>query len=380
MGKELYRSHPVFRATIDRCAEALRNSLPRPLLEVLFGEGDANSLIHETAFTQPALFVVQAALTDLWRSWGLVPDVVLGHSVGEFAAAYCAEVYTLEDCLRLVTDRARLMQALPPQGTMASIFAAEATVAKVIEQHDAKRIAIAAVNAPQNTVISGDRDLVVAIMENFKSAGVRCQQLTVSHAFHSPLIEPAIDAFVAVAASIPASAPKITWVSTTTGVSVTGPVDAQYWYDHGLNAVRFADGMKALSDLGVTDFMELGPGGTLLALGQQCVRNGTQTWLGSLDNRRGDWTGLMTSLGELYRRGYEIDWDGFNRPNRRRRISLPTYPFERQRFWLEDDRTTGFSPRSSRSKDGGLAGERLRSALPESQFEATLRPESAPLS
>ena len=132
MGKELYRSHPVFRATVDRCAEALRDSLPRPLLEVLFGEGDASSLIHETAFTQPALFVVQAALTDLWRSWGVVPDVVLGHSVGEFAAAYCAEVYTLEDCLKLVADRARLMQALPPQGTMASIFAAEATVAKVI--------------------------------------------------------------------------------------------------------------------------------------------------------------------------------------------------------------------------------------------------------
>jgi acyl transferase domain-containing protein/surfactin synthase thioesterase subunit/acyl carrier protein len=371
MGKELYRSHPAFRATIDRCAEALRDSLPRPLLEVLFGEGDVSSLIHETAFTQPALFVVQAALTDLWRSWGVVPDVVLGHSVGEFAAAYCAEVYTLEDCLRLVVDRARLMQALPPQGTMASIFAAEATVAKVIEQHNAKRIAIAAVNAPQNTVISGDRDLVVAIMENFKSAGVRCQELTVSHAFHSPLIQPAIEAFAATAASIPASAPKINWVSTTTGVSVTGPVDAQYWYDHGLNAVGFADGMKALSDLGVTDFVELGPDGTLLALGQQCIRGGTQTWLGSLDNRRGDWTGLMTSLGELYCRGYEIDWDGFNAFNRRRRISLPTYPFERQRFWLDDDRTAGFSPRSSHSKDCGLAGEHLRSALPESQFEAS---------
>ena len=294
MGRELYRSHSVFRATIDRCAEALRNSLPRPLLEVLFGEGDASPLIHETAFTQPALFAVQAALTDLWRSWGVVPDVVLGHSVGEFAAAYCAEVYTLEDCLKLVAERARLMQALPPRGTMASIFAAEATVAKVIGNHNAKSVAIAAVNAPQNTVISGDRDLVVAIMENFKSAGVRSQRLTVSHAFHSPLIQPAIDAFAAVAASIPSSAPKIAWVSTTTGVSVTGPIDAQYWYDHGLNAVRFADGMKALSERGVTDLMELGPGGTLLAIGQQCVQ--ARTWLGSLDNRRGDWTGLMTSF------------------------------------------------------------------------------------
>jgi acyl transferase domain-containing protein/surfactin synthase thioesterase subunit/acyl carrier protein len=371
MGSELYRSHPVFRATIDRCAEALRDSLPRPLLEVLFGEGDAGSLIHETAFTQPGLFVVQAALTDLWRSWGVVPDVVLGHSVGEFAAAYCAEVYTLEDCLRLVTDRARMMQALPPQGTMASIFAAEATVAKLIEQYDAKYIAIAAVNTPQNTVISGDRDVVLAVMENFQSAGVGCRQLTVSHAFHSPLIQPAIDAFAAAAASIPASAPKIAWISTANGVSVSRPVDAQYWCDHGLNAVRFADGMKALSDLAVTDYLELGPGGSLLAMGQQCVRGEAQTWLGSLDNRRGDWTGLMTSLRELYRRGYEIDWDGFNRPYPRRRISLPTYPFERQRFWLDDDRTTGSFPRSSHSEEEGPAGERLRSALPEIQFEAT---------
>jgi acyl transferase domain-containing protein/surfactin synthase thioesterase subunit/acyl carrier protein len=370
MGKELYRSHPVFRATIDRCAAALRDSLPRPLLEVLFGEENAGSLIHETAFSQPALFVVQAALTDLWRSWGIVPDMVLGHSVGEFAAAYCAEVYTLEDCLRLVTDRARLMQSLPQQGTMASIFAEEAIVAKAIEEHSSKRIAIAAVNTPHNTVISGDRDLVLAIMNSFKAAGVRCQQLTVSHAFHSPLILPAIEAFATVAASVSAGAPKISWISSTTGGLITGPTDARYWYDHGLGAVRFADGVKALSDLGVTDFMELGPGGTLTVLGQQCVRGQTQTWLGSLDNRRGDWNGLMTSLGELYRQGFEIDWDAFNRPYQAYRVSLPTYPFERQRFWLDDDRAAAASLRYARSRSTDPAGERLRSALPESQFEA----------
>jgi acyl transferase domain-containing protein/surfactin synthase thioesterase subunit len=371
MGKELYRHHPVFRATIDRCAAALRGSLPQPLLEVLFDEGSAGSLIHETAFTQPALFVVQAALTDLWRSWGLIPDVVLGHSVGEFAAAYCAGVYALEDCLNLVADRARLMQASPPQGTMATIFADEATVARAIERHNSDRIAIAAVNAPENTVISGDRDLVLETMKNFKSAGVRCQQLTVSHAFHSPLIRSAIEAFATVAASIPASGPKISWISAATGTPITGPINAGYWRDHGLGAVRFADGVKALGNFGVTDFVELGPGGTLTALGQQCVRGRTQTWLGSLDNRRGDWTGVMTTLGELYRRGYEIDWHGFNRPQRGRRVSLPTYPFERQRFWLEDERTAGTKSRPTRSNEEELAGERLRSALPESQFEAS---------
>jgi acyl transferase domain-containing protein/surfactin synthase thioesterase subunit/acyl carrier protein len=368
MGQELYRLHPVFRATIDRCAETLNDRLQRPLIEALFSENDAGSLIHETAFTQPALFAVQAALIDMLRSWGVVPDAVIGHSVGEFAAAYCAGVYTLEDCLKLTAERARLMQALPPDGAMAAIFADEATVTRTIKQYNSKRIAIAAVNAPENIAISGDRDLVAQIMESFAKAGVRCQRLTVSHAFHSPLIEPAIEAFAARAASAPASAPNIAWISTTTGGPLGARADGQYWRDHGLKPVRFADGVKALAELGVTDFVEIGPGGALIALGRQCVRGAAQTWLGSLDNRRGDWTRLMTSVSELYRRGYEIDWDGFNRPYRRSRISLPTYPFERQRFWLDGDRAA-FS-RSQRANAGEFAGERLRSALPESQFEA----------
>src|SRR5579863_802873 len=368
MGQELYRLHPVFRATIDRCAEALGASLPRPLHEALIGEGDAGSLIHETAFTQPALFAVQAALVDLLRSWGVVPGVVLGHSVGEFAAAYCAGVYTLEDGLRLTAERARLMQALPREGAMAAIFADEAAVATAIGEANSDRIAIAAVNAPENTVISGDRDVVAQIMESFAEAGVRCQRLTVSHAFHSPLIEPAIDAFAAKAVSIPARAPNIAWISTATGGPLAAAPDGQYWRDHGLNPIRFADGVRALDELDVTDFVEIGPGGTLLALGRQCVRGDGQTWLGSLDNRQGDWTRLMTSVSELHRRGYDIDWDGFNRPWRRSRISLPTYPFERQRFWLDDDRTAVSGSRRANTEEP--AGERLRSALPESQFEA----------
>ena len=368
----------MFRATVDRCAEALGGLLPRPLLEALFGEGDAGSLIHETAFTQPALFVVQAALTDLLRSWGVAPDAVLGHSVGEFAAAYCAGVYTLEDCLSLVADRARLMQALPPQGAMAAIFADEAAVAKAIGLYDKRRIAIAAVNAPQNTVISGDRDLVAAIVGAFTKSGVRALQLTVSHAFHSPLIEPAIEAFAARVASHSASAPKVAWISTATGGPLAAPVDGRYWRDHGLNPVRFADGVKALCEFGVTDFLELGPGGALIALGRQCTEGGAQIWLGSLDSRRGDWTALLTSLGELYRRGYEIDWDGFNQPYRGSRISLPTYPFERQRFWLDDDGAADAASRSQRPNEAEPAGVRLRSALPESQFEARCGLELSP--
>ena len=171
MAAELYRHQPVFQAIVDRCAVLLRDRLERPLLDVLFAPADGADAIHETAYTQPALFVVQAALTELYRSWGIVPDAVLGHSVGEFAAAYCAGVYTLEDALSLITERARLMQSLPRAGAMAAIFADESAV--VASLGNADSIAIAAVNAPGNTVISGERDAVAAAVAQFATLGDR---------------------------------------------------------------------------------------------------------------------------------------------------------------------------------------------------------------
>ena len=336
MGAELYRHQPVFRAVIDRCTELLRDRQEQPLLDVLFGEGSAASLIDQTAYTQPALFAIQAALTDLWRSWGITPDAVLGHSVGEFAAAYCARTYTLEEGLALIADRARLMQALPRHGAMAAISAAEAEVAAAIAKQRSEDIAIAAVNGPRSVVVSGKREAVDGVVAFFEAAGVSCQPLNVSHAFHSPLVRPAVDGFECFAAAVPARAPEIPWISTVSGALMTQPPNAQYWRNHALGAVRFADGMKLLADMDVADFVEIGPGNTLLALGRQCVgTNDAQTWLASLNKHRGDWTGLLSSLGRLYERGYEIDWDGFNRPYRRRRVSLPSYPFERRRFWIE---------------------------------------------
>jgi acyl transferase domain-containing protein/surfactin synthase thioesterase subunit len=365
MGEELYRHQPIFRDEIDRCAEIVGNRLGRPLKDVLFGDDADSTLIDETAYTQPALFAVQAGLAALWRSWGIVPDVVLGHSVGEFAAAHCAGVYTREQALGLVVDRALLMQALPRDGTMAAIFSDEATVAEAIEQCGRADVAIAALNGPQNAVVSGARDAVAALVARFEGLGVRCRSLTVSHAFHSPMMRPAANEFGRISAAVQGRPPTIEWLSTVSVTPMLKPPDGEYWRDHALKAVRFVEGMPALSRTGVSDFVEIGPGNTLLALGRQCVTENGQTWLGSLD-KRGEWNTMLTSLGELYRRGYDVDWDGFNRPYPRRRVSLPTYPFERRRFWIEADATA----RPTGLLSNGLTGGRLRSALPDAQFES----------
>jgi acyl transferase domain-containing protein/surfactin synthase thioesterase subunit/acyl carrier protein len=366
MAAELYRHQPVFRAIVDRCAVVLRDRLGWPLLDVLFEQGGGGGKIHETAYTQPALFAVQAALTELLRSWGIIPDAVLGHSVGEFAAAYCAGVYTLEDGISLVAERARLMQSLPRGGAMVAIFMDESTVAASIS--NTKNISIAAVNGPRNTVISGSHEAVTAIGGHFAAQQVGSQVLRVSHAFHSPLMQPIMSEFKRITAAIPARAPEISWVSTTSGASFTKAPDAIYWCDHACKPVRFQQGLETLAELGVNDFMEIGPGRTLLALGQQCL-DGDHDWFSTLGNKgRSESVEILTSLGELYVRGYNIDWNGFNATHSPHRISLPTYPFERRRYWLENNGEA--RPQRFSSTQISMAGRRLRSALPTTQFEA----------
>ena len=370
MGAELYRHQPIYRAVIDRCAALLRDQLELPLLDVLFGTAGADDAIHQTAYTQPALFVVQVALIELWRSWGIVPEMVLGHSVGEFAAAHCAGVYSLETALSLITKRARLMQSLPIGGAMASIFADERTVASVIKKRKAEKLAVAAVNAPGNVVVSGEGDAVTAVVKHFETVGVRTQPLTVSHAFHSPLMQPIMQQLGSFAATTSANSTKLPWVSTLYGTVVGEMADAQYWCDHARRPVRFVEGMNTIAALGATDFIEIGPGSTLLALGRQCVSADGHAWLGSLaDKRQGDLKRILLSLGELYRRGYDVDWDDFYRPLNRRRISLPTYPFEHHRFWLDDDAARPRQRTAAASIN--LAGSRVRSGLPDIQFETT---------
>ena len=334
MGRQLYETQPVFRAAIDRCAATLDSLTERPLLSVLYSTAADERLIHQTACAQPALFAIEYGLYELWRSWGIQPHALLGHSLGEYVAACVAGVFSLEDALRLVAARAALMQRLPADGDMAVVFAGEAHVAAAIA--DRADVAIAALNGPRNTVISGRRIDVQAVLRRLEAERIHSRALSVSHAFHSPLMAPMLEAFTQAASNVRFSAPAIALISNVTGTRAVGAEIGQpaYWARHLREPVRFADGVRELSAMGCELFLELGPDPSLLAAGARCLPDGTGSWLPSLRRGKEDWPQLLESLGRLYKAGANIDWAAFDRPYTRARVSLPNYPFQRQRYWV----------------------------------------------
>ncbi len=366
MGRRLYETEPVFRAALDRVAGAMADHLDRSLIDVLFAGGDA---IDHTRYTQPALFAVQVALAEMLGQWGIRPDAVAGHSIGEFAAAHLAGVYSLEQAARLVCERGRLMGALPAGGAMAAVFADEATVAGAIAALSTASIGIAAVNGPQGTVVSGEAAAVAEVLARLERQGVAAKGLTVSHAFHSPLMAPALDGLRAAAEAAVATAPAITWISTLTGRPMTEAPTAGYWCDQARQAVRFADAVRQLAQLGITDFVEIGPGASLLALGQGSAGGEGLAWLPSLGKAGGDeCRSVLEAVAGLYRRGHDVDWAVFDAPFRHHRLSLPTYAFQHERVWaVKDYQPAG--PSRAAAPMAGLAGTRLRSPLAALQFE-----------
>ncbi|MEV0331101.1 type I polyketide synthase, partial [Micromonospora echinospora] len=280
MARVLYESEPVFRTELDRCAELLDGELERPLLEVLFPSGGTD-VLGQTGFTQPVLFAVEWALARLWRHWGVEPDVVLGHSVGELVAACVAGVFSLEDGLRLVAARGRLMQALPAGGSMVAVSLPEEKVRPFL---DGTGLVVAAVNSPAETVIAGPTDVLDAVRETFTADGAKTTVLHVSHAFHSPLMAPMLPAFEEVAGAVAFRPPQRTLVSNVTGRTADDRVaSADYWVEHVLAPVRFADGMRAVVAQGCDVVQEVGPHPVLLASGRQCVDDDSaMSWLPSL--------------------------------------------------------------------------------------------------
>jgi acyl transferase domain-containing protein/surfactin synthase thioesterase subunit/acyl carrier protein len=365
MGRALYETEPVFRDAIDRCDAVAEGLLPRPISDVMFQRDGTQRLIDQTAWTQPAIFSLQVALTELWRSLGVVPDAVLGHSIGEFAAVWCSGALDFEDALRLVIRRGALMQRLPADGAMASVFLNAERLANEVAGHEG--LVVAALNAPESNIVSGRADSLRTLLSRLSAEGVRCQELPVSHAFHSPLMEPLVEELRAVARQASPRTPRQPVVSTLTGALLDRAPDADYWVKHALRPVRFAAGMGALSALGACLFLEVGPGSALQALGRQTLRDPGLGWLGSIACDRDEAMSVAASLGTLYERGRDIDWRAWHQGRAGRIVPMPATPFEHQRCWLEDDR----SPQTiAGSAEPGSAGVRVRSALPSAQYEA----------
>ncbi len=385
MGHQLYATQPTFRQALDRCAELLQPYLEQPLLSVLYPAEGQGSPLDETAYTQPALFAVEYALAELWRSWGLEPQAVMGHSIGEYVAGCEAGLFSLADGLKMVAARGRLMQGLSAAGAMAVVFASEARVAAAVEPYRAE-VSIAALNGPNNVVISGAQAAVQAVRQNLEAEDIVTRPLVVSHAFHSPLMEPMLDDFEAIVRQVEFHAPRLPLVSNVTGqfLAEGQGTEARYWRQHIRSAVQFEASLQTLAAQGYRVFLEIGPNSVLSGMGKRCLPDGELKWLTSLQKGKADWETLLGSLGELYVQGAPIDWTGFDQDYARRRIPLPTYPFERQRYWIElakgsrSSLGTGANPNASGRSLHPLLGYRLRSALKEIQFESEITPVATP--
>ncbi len=337
MGWELYETQPVFRQALDTCDEILRPYLQQSLLEILYPASNISTAkIDETAYTQPAIFAIEYALYQLWKSWGVEPDVVMGHSVGEYVGACVAGVFSLSDGLKLIAARGRLMQSLPPQGKMVAVFAPEVEVRAEIALKG--NVSIAAINNPDNTVISGEEETVNAVVAALEARGIKTTQLNVSHAFHSPLMEPILEDFADIARKITYFEPQIKLVSNVTNQLASSEIATpQYWVNHIVEPVRFAGSMDTLAELGCQVFVECGAKPILLGMGRHCLSTDCNVWLPSLHSGISDSQQILQSLGRLYVNGVSINWSGFDKNYQRQVLELPTYPFERESYWINTD-------------------------------------------
>ena len=364
MGRQLYETEPLFREVLDR-SDAILRPLDVPLVDLLYGEDAGAGALNQTIHTQPALFALEYALAKLWQSWGVTPDAVMGHSVGEYVAACVAGVFGLEDGLKLIAARGRLMQTLCEPGDMLALPVNESEITEIIAPIR-EEISIAAINGPESVVVSGKPEAMEKLSATLAEKGIKVKPLSVSHAFHSAMMEPMLAEFEKVASSITFAKPEILLCSNVTGEmameEITTPA---YWVRHVRQPVRFATGIQTLHNKGIGAFLEVGPKPALLGMAGQCLPGDAEAiFIPTLREGQNDWRQILGGLGQWYVHGGTVDWAAFDkapddRPPRRK-VPLPTYPFQRQRYWIDKARLA--RPVAHDQAGNPLLGRRLQLA------------------
>jgi len=341
MGKELFETKHLFRMLLEDCDNILRDYLDIPLLDILYSDKYNNdkSPVNNTSYTQPALFAIEYALAYLWKSWGIEPDIVMGHSVGEYSAACLAGVFSLEDGLKLISARGRLMQSLPQNGEMWAVFTDENNVVKTIIQPYINDISIAAYNGPDSIVISGKTDSIESVISLLKKQGIRAVKLNVSHAFHSPLMQPIIEQFAQTANEISYNTPRINLISNISGKTSYEMNKPEYWINHILKPVRFMQSMNFICNENGTSsrktfFIEIGPKPILIGMSRRFIpENSNFVWLPSIRPIISEKKQMLECLSQLYKGGVSVDWSGLYQGNNYKKINLPVYPFKKEKIW-----------------------------------------------
>lgn len=373
MGRELYEHAPLFRERIDRCAEILADLLPHPLTSILFeGDGD-DAPIYTTALAQPAVVAFEWSLAELWRSWGIEPAAVIGHSLGEFAAAIVAGVLSLEDGLRLVAERGRLLDTLPRGDRMIAVFADPERVEALAREAAGSdgRLETSAFNAPESVVLAGDPATTQRLIECAAAEGIETRTLKLERGFHTSAVEPMLDALESFAEGLEHAAPRLPIVSNTSGELAVGQFNARHWRDHTRDPVRFSDGVRTLEQLGYRHFLEIGPHPALAPLvGQTLEEEGVV--VASLHRERGAWNTLCEAAARLFVAGAELRGAQI-RPETPDRVPVPGHPLNGDRYWIER-RSGSLAPsRAPLGSAGEIPGWQIDAAVP--IWETVLTPE-----
>ncbi len=361
LGRALYETNQVFRDILHHCEDILRPYIETPLLSLLYDKSREQRLFTNIQHTQVALFSVEFALAQVWKSWGIEPSIVIGHGLGHYVAACISGVFTLEDGLMLIATREQLLQHIPEPGAMLMVYADERETEAFRLQHK-EELSLAAVNTHANHIIAGREKSIQDLKNHLIARGIKSRCLPNSHGLPSPLIDPVLEEFNTVCHTVKLSPPTLPFISTVTGQLANREVcDPNYWHRHTRDTIWFSDGMETLLHEKVGACIEIGGQPSLIEFGQQCSNyEGDILWTPSIDPVYSDWERMFLSLGELYVRGVPVNWENLAQAPPDHRLRLPTYPFQRERYWVAIPEDNTLHKSSPSSNDTPISEERIQ--------------------